>query len=95
MRKLNQSFYGKKNISESWKMLFQLCFNRNAQLHAPFRRLCVDTNNWLLKLICGCVEIRKLIIGSDAYKACIISRYLFFTKKVTAYILFFNVKIER
>ena len=46
----------------------------NANLQAPFRRLRVSTNNWLVKVICGCVEIRKVIIGADSYKACLISR---------------------
>lgn len=33
----------------------------NYNLHIPFRRLGVDTNQWLLKIICGCVEIKKSI----------------------------------
>ncbi len=46
----------------------------NFNLHLPLRRLNVDTNIWLLKVICGCVEIKTVITASMSYKACIISR---------------------
>ena len=46
----------------------------NLNLHLPFRRLNVDTDQWLLKIICGCVEIKKIITLSSSYKACIFSR---------------------
>jgi phosphatidylinositol-bisphosphatase len=46
----------------------------NFNLHLPFRRFNVDTNQWLLKLICGCIEIKKIITLSRVFKACIFSR---------------------
>ena len=46
----------------------------NFNLHLPFRRLNVDTNKWLLKIICGCVEIKKVITLSQSCKACLFSR---------------------
>ena len=46
----------------------------NYNLHIPFRRFNVDTSRWLLKIICGCVEIKKVIVYARAFKACIFSR---------------------
>jgi phosphatidylinositol-bisphosphatase len=46
----------------------------NYNLHIPFRRFNVDTSKWLLKIICGCVEIKKVVIYSRAFKACLFSR---------------------
>jgi synaptojanin len=46
----------------------------NYSIHIPFRRLGVDTDLWLLKMICGCVEIKKIVILSRTYKTCIFSR---------------------
>lgn len=38
------------------------------------RRLNVDTNLWLLKIICGYVEIRKILLQAKVYRVGIISR---------------------
>lgn len=46
----------------------------NYNLHIPLRRLNVDTNAWLLKIICGFVEIRKIHIHAKTYRVGIISR---------------------
>jgi synaptojanin len=46
----------------------------NYNLHVPFRRLNVDCSRWLLNIICGFVDIKKVIILSKAYKACLFSR---------------------
>jgi synaptojanin len=46
----------------------------NFNLHSPLKRLSVDTDQWLLKLICGCVEIKKVVTSTKLYRACIISR---------------------
>jgi hypothetical protein len=46
----------------------------NYNLHIPFRRFNVDTNQWLLKIICGYVEIKKVVVYSKAFKACLFSR---------------------
>ena len=46
----------------------------NFNLHLPFRRFNVDVDAWLLKIICGCVEIKKVITMSQIYKACLFSR---------------------
>ena len=34
----------------------------------------MDANQWLLKIICGCVEIKKTFIMRKTFKACLISR---------------------
>jgi synaptojanin len=46
----------------------------NYNLHIPFRRLGIDTSQWLLKCICGCVEIKKVFTLSKSFKACLFSR---------------------
>ncbi len=46
----------------------------NFSLTVPFRRMNVDVDSWLLKIICGCVEIKKVITLSSSYKACLFSR---------------------
>lgn len=46
----------------------------NYNLHIPLRRLNVDTNLWLLKIICGFVEIKKVLIHAKAFRVGLISR---------------------
>ncbi|CAF0792552.1 unnamed protein product [Brachionus calyciflorus] len=46
----------------------------NYNLHIPLRRLNVDTNLWLLKIICGYVEIKKILIYAKSYRVGLISR---------------------
>ncbi len=46
----------------------------NFNLHLPFRRFNVDVDSWLLKIICGCIEIKKIITTNQIYKACLLSR---------------------
>lgn len=46
----------------------------NRRLHTLLRRHGVDTDKWLLKCICGGVEIRTVYVGTVQAKACIISR---------------------
>jgi len=46
----------------------------NYNFHIPFRRLNVDTDLWLLKIICGCVDIKKVFTLSKSFKACLFSR---------------------
>ena len=43
-------------------------------LHIPFVRHGVDNDKWLLKVVCGSVEIRTVYVGSKQAKACVISR---------------------
>ena len=46
----------------------------NFNMHLPFRRFNVDVDTWLLKIICGCIEIKKIITAAEFYKACLFSR---------------------
>jgi phosphatidylinositol-bisphosphatase len=60
----------KRNQSHQTNRKFLWNFN----LHLPFRRFNVDVDVWLLKVICGCVEVKKVITTSQIYKACLFSR---------------------
>ena len=46
----------------------------NYNLHIPFRRLNVDTNTWLLKIISGFIDIKKVFTLSKSFKVCLFSR---------------------
>ncbi|CAG0919847.1 unnamed protein product, partial [Notodromas monacha] len=46
----------------------------NRILHTHLMRFGVDTTCWLVKMICGAVEIRTLYVGHQQAKACLISR---------------------
>mgnify|MGYP002042166433 FL=1 len=47
---------------------------RNRMLHIPFVRYNINTNDWLLKTMCGSVEVRTVYVGSRQAKAAVISR---------------------
>jgi len=47
---------------------------RNRRLHTHLKRFGINTSKWLLKCICGGVEIRTIYVGVVQAKACIISR---------------------
>ena len=42
--------------------------------YVPFIRHGIDANRWLLKAMCGSVEIRTVYVGSKQAKAAVISR---------------------
>lgn len=46
----------------------------NQLLHTPFKHYQVSCSNWLLKVICGVVEIRTVYASDKKAKACLISR---------------------
>ncbi len=46
----------------------------NSSLLMPFRRFGVNVAKWFANIICGFVDIRKVIVGHEAFKACLISR---------------------
>jgi phosphatidylinositol-bisphosphatase len=46
----------------------------NRILHTHLMRFGVDTSAWLVKIICGAVEIRTVYVGHKQAKACLISR---------------------
>ena len=48
----------------------------NRMLHIPFVRFDIQPENWLLKVMCGSVEIRTVYVGSKQAKAAVISRYV-------------------
>jgi len=47
---------------------------RNRTLHLHLKRYNVDCEEWLLKVMCGGVEIRTVYVAQRQAKACIISR---------------------
>ena len=47
---------------------------RNQCMHAHLQRFSIDCNQWLLRLMCGGVEIRTVYVGAKQAKACLISR---------------------
>ncbi|XP_029452532.1 synaptojanin-2 isoform X2 [Rhinatrema bivittatum] len=50
------------------------CFFWNQQLHVPLKHHQVSCSDWLLKVICGVVEIRTVYASHQKAKACLISR---------------------
>lgn len=50
----------------------ELC--RNQLLHVPFKHYQVNCADWLLKVICGIVDIRTVYASHKKAKACLISR---------------------
>ncbi|XP_042651958.1 synaptojanin-2 isoform X2 [Tyto alba] len=46
----------------------------NQLLHVPFRHYQVNCSDWLLKVICGIVDIRTVYASHKKAKACLISR---------------------
>ncbi|ESO01264.1 hypothetical protein HELRODRAFT_157228 [Helobdella robusta] len=47
---------------------------RNKTFHIPLRHFGIDCSDWLLKIICGGVEIRTVYAAQKQGKACLISR---------------------
>ena len=48
--------------------------NRNQSLHLHLKHYGVHCEDWLLRLMCGGVEVRTIYAGHKQAKACIISR---------------------
>ena len=46
----------------------------NRMLYIPFVRFNVNPGDWLIKVMCGSVEIRTVYVGSKQAKAAVISR---------------------
>ncbi|NWS58258.1 SYNJ2 protein, partial [Chunga burmeisteri] len=46
----------------------------NQLLHVPFKHYQVNCSDWLLKVICGVVDIRTVYVSHKKAKACLISR---------------------
>ena len=42
--------------------------------HIPFIRHGISASDWLIKVMCGSVEIRTVYVGSKQAKAAVISR---------------------
>ena len=75
--------YGGRKIQEvsSWLnsfISFQLFFlsfpDRNQSLHLHLKHYGVNCDDWLLRLMCGGVEIRTIYAAHKQAKACLISR---------------------
>lgn len=48
--------------------------NRNQSLHLHLKHYGVNCDDWLLRLMCGGVEVRTIYAGHKQAKACIFSR---------------------
>ena len=55
-------------------MILTIFFLRNRALHLHIERFNVNCNDWLVRIMCGCVQIRTVYVGSSQSKACLISR---------------------
>ncbi len=55
-------------------MKFVLDNSRNRMFHIPFLRHGIDCDAWLLKVMCGSVEVRTVYVGSKQAKAAVVSR---------------------
>ena len=53
---------------------YMYCLYRNRMLHFHLQRFGVDCSRWLLRIMCGAVEIRTIYAGVKQAKACLISR---------------------
>merc|ERR1719483_1521305 len=78
-------YFSWSSEGEPWDL--SLCAQRNLQdhdtdnkffwnrmLHVHFQRYGVNCSRWLLKVMCGGVEMRTIYCGHRQAKACIISR---------------------
>lgn len=52
----------------------EYCILRNRSLHIHLQRFGIDCSQWLLRIMCGAVEIKTVYVGKTQAKACIISR---------------------
>lgn len=55
-------------------MSLRCVMNRNQSLHLHLKHYGVNCDDWLLRLMCGGVEIRTIYAGHKQAKACIFSR---------------------
>lgn len=60
----------KKNLKVLW---WHFCY-RNRMMHIHLLRFSVNCSSWLLKAMCGSVEIRTVYVGHRQARAVIISR---------------------
>ncbi|XP_061480202.1 synaptojanin-2 isoform X2 [Rhineura floridana] len=62
-------------LNLTWLVISYVTFTiRNHLLHDPFKHYQVNCSDWLLKVICGVVDIRTLYASHKKAKACLISR---------------------
>lgn len=54
--------------------LVNIVIHRNRMLHIHLLRYGVDTSQWLLKAMCGSVEIRTVYVGHRQARAVLMSR---------------------
>ena len=63
-----------------WAMILKICITtfcndfRNRMLHIHLLRFSVNCSQWLLKTMCGSVEIRTVYTGSRKAQAAVVSR---------------------
>lgn len=71
-----------KKSNHCWNWIYAYAFvsavmsriNRNQSLHLHLKHYGVNCDDWLLRLMCGGVEIRTIYAGHKQAKACIFSR---------------------
>ena len=69
----NRFFWNR--LTSSFLTLPQLTFTIfNRMCFVPFIRHGIDADSWLLKVMCGSVEVRTVYVGSKQAKAAVISR---------------------
>lgn len=68
------SFFPFDHLSSWYTTCYAPHLNRNRMFFIPFIRYGVDADSWLLKVMCGSVEIRTVYVGSRQAKAAVISR---------------------
>lgn len=61
-------------LSIKQKQKYFYLMNRNRMLHIHLLRYGVDTSQWLLKAMCGSVEIRTVYVGHRQARAVLVSR---------------------
>lgn len=59
---------------ESFHVMCGCAHDRNQSLHLHLKHYGVNCDDWLLRLMCGGVEIRTIYAGHKQAKACVISR---------------------
>lgn len=62
------------NLSVGLLLCLSWFINRNQSLHLHLKHYGVNCDDWLLRLMCGGVEIRTIYAGHKQAKACIFSR---------------------
>ena len=58
-----------------WIIVTLFYYYRNRALMVPLQQYGIDNSRWLLRLMCGSVEVKTLYCGRHQARACLISRF--------------------